>query len=127
MNKNQGKRAILCSDILSPVIHEQVEPQRTHQFLKALTCVGLRPKPLFKDQSCAYIDSPMALAAGSEKTFQPQAKELIDDCTTGLADPPQPKECLAQVVRTTIFQLGKALLRVLNQITLQRRLIKLIG
>jgi len=33
MNKNQEKWAIFWCDLLSPIIYEQIEPDKTHQFL----------------------------------------------------------------------------------------------
>jgi general secretion pathway protein A len=41
-------------------------------------------KPLSKDQTSAYIDSRISLAGGSEKVFEPEAKELIHDYTGGV-------------------------------------------
>ena len=36
MNKNQEKWAIFWCDLLSPILYEQIEPDKTHQFLKTL-------------------------------------------------------------------------------------------
>ena len=41
-------------------------------------------KPLSKDQTSAYIDRRIALAGGSEKIFEPEAKDLIHDYTGGV-------------------------------------------
>jgi len=36
LNKNQEKWAIFWCDLLSPILYEQIEPDKTHQFLKTL-------------------------------------------------------------------------------------------
>jgi transposase InsO family protein len=36
LNKNQEKWAIFWCDLLSPIIYDQIEPDKTHQFLKSL-------------------------------------------------------------------------------------------
>lgn len=41
-------------------------------------------KPFSKDQTSAYIDHRIALAGGSEKIFEPEAKNLIHDYTGGV-------------------------------------------
>lgn len=41
-------------------------------------------KALSKEQSAAYIDRRISLAGGSEKIFEPEAKNLIHDYTGGL-------------------------------------------
>jgi len=37
LNKKQEKWAIFWCDLLSPIIYEEIEPEKTHQFLKTLT------------------------------------------------------------------------------------------
>ena len=37
MDKKQEKWAIFWCDLLSPIIYEKIEPEKTHQFLKTLT------------------------------------------------------------------------------------------
>jgi len=41
-------------------------------------------KPYSKDQTCAYIDNRIAKAGGSNKIFEPEAKELIHDYAAGV-------------------------------------------
>lgn len=41
-------------------------------------------KPFSKDQTSAYIDHRIALAGGSEKILEPEAKDLIHDYTGGV-------------------------------------------
>ena len=42
MNKKQEKWAIFWCDLLSPIIYEEIEPEKTHQFLKALARKAVR-------------------------------------------------------------------------------------
>lgn len=41
-------------------------------------------QPFTKDQTAAYIDNRMTLAGGTNKIFEPEAKELIHDYTGGV-------------------------------------------
>jgi general secretion pathway protein A len=41
-------------------------------------------QPFTKDQTTAYIDNRMTLAGGTNKIFEPEAKELIHDYTGGV-------------------------------------------
>ena len=56
----------------------------SHADLVHRICVRFFLKSLSKDQTCAYIDSRMSLAGGSEKIFEPEAKNLIHDYTGGV-------------------------------------------
>jgi len=56
----------------------------SHADLVQRICVRFSFGPLSKDQTRAYIDRRMTLAGGTEKTFEPEAKDLIHDYTGGV-------------------------------------------
>ena len=56
MNKNQEKWAIFWCDLLSPIIYEQIEPDKTHQFLKTLSKEPVRfPNGHIKEPSLSTL------------------------------------------------------------------------
>lgn len=62
----------------------QILKRSSHADLLHRITLRLFLKSQSKGQTCAYIDNRIAKAGGSDKIFEPEAKELIHDYTAGV-------------------------------------------